>query len=422
MQHYRLNELDITLQREGTKQFTKASYPIRYGRYSEIETRKYHFQFNLNGEIKFIRGLNRDWPHPAEWLKRTDADDWVYYSAGGYRGVLHVLGEHYLPCLSYPSNSVYEYNPFSDGNIQKAIAAWSRLQEGLRGIRTNGMPSKVKDFLALIASCDSKALQTKSEKLHRIIGGQVSVLPPDTRHVDYGVIPLMLADGCRYHCGFCCIKTRQNFRPRSRENIMQQIRQLKAFYDADLLNYNALFLGNHDALAAGRERICLAAAEAYAAFDFENAYVKNPTLFLFGSVDSLLDAGDNLFKTLDQIPFYTYINIGLESADAGTLRRIQKPLKISQIEDAFQMMLAVNHSYPNLEITANFLLGDHLSPDHYHTLVELIRNRLDRYYSKGAIYLSPLNTSNDNRKLLRKFVEIKNLSRLPTYLYLIQRL
>ncbi len=108
--------------------------------------------------------------------------------------------------------------------------------------------------------------------------------------------------------------------------------------------------------------------------------------------------------------------------DAATRRSIQKPLEISKIEDAFQMMLAVNRNYPNLEITVNFLLGDRLSPDHYHALVELIRNRLDRFYSKGAIYLSPLNTSRDNRKLLRKFVEIKNLSRLPTYLYLIQRL
>lgn len=422
MVHYRLNNLEITLEREGVKRFTKASYPIRYGRYSEIETREYLFQFNLNGDIKYIRGLNQDWPHPAEWLKRTDADDWVYYSTGGYRGVLHVLGEHYLHCLSYPSNSLYEFNPFSDGNIQKAIAAWSRLQEGLRGIRTNGMPSKVKDFLALIASCDSKALQAKSEKLHRIIGGQVSVLPPDTRHVDYGVIPLMLADGCRYHCGFCCIKTRQNFRPRSRENVRQQIRQLRAFYDADLLNYNALFLGNHDALAAGRDRICMAAAEAYAAFDFEKTHVKNPVLFLFGSMDSLLDAGNNLLETLNRMPFYTFINIGLESVDAATLRRIQKPLEVAKIVDAFQMMLAVNRRYPNLEITANFLLGDHLSPDHYHALIELIRNRLDRYYSKGAIYLSPLNTSRDRRKLLRRFVDIKNLSRLPTYLYLIQRL
>ena len=58
MEHYRLNNLDITLEREGVKRFTKASYPIRYGRFCEIETQKYLFQFNLNGEIKYIRGLH----------------------------------------------------------------------------------------------------------------------------------------------------------------------------------------------------------------------------------------------------------------------------------------------------------------------------------------------------------------------------
>ena len=422
MGHYRLNNLDITLEREGAKRFTKTSYPIRYGRFCEIETQKYLFQFNLNGEIKYIRGFTQDWPHPAEWLKRTDADDWVYYSTGGYRGIFHALGEYYLPCLSYPSNSVYGYNPFADSNIQKAFSVWSRLLADLRSMRTNGIPPKIRDFLCLISGCDSHTLRMKSEKLHRIIGGQVSVLPPDTRHVDYGVIPLMLADGCLYHCGFCCVKTRQNFRPRPRNNVRQQIRQLQAFYGADLTNYNAVFLGNHDALAAGRERICMVAAEAYAAFDFEKAYVKNAALFLFGSVDSLLDAGNNLFEALNRMPFYTYINIGMESMDAGTLRSIQKPLEIHKIEDAFRMMLAVNRSFPNLEITANFLLGDRLPPVHYQALIELIRNRLDRYYSKGAVYLSPLNTSHDNRRLLRTFVEIKNLSRLPTYLYLIQRL
>ena len=422
MEHYRLNNLDITLEREGAKRFTKASYPIRYGRFCEIETQNYLFQFNLNGEIKYIRGLTRDWPHPAEWLKRTDADDWVYYSTGGYRGTFHVLGEYYLPCLPYPSNSVYGYNPFADGNIQQAFAAWSRLLTDIRSLQANGMPATIKDFIGLISDCDSHTLRMKSEKLHRIIGGQVSVLPPDTRHVDYGVIPLMLADGCLYHCGFCCIKSRQSFRLRSQNNVRQQIRQLQAFYGADLTNYNAVFLGNHDALAAGRERICMAAAEAYAAFGFEKAYVKNPALFLFGSVDSLLDAETNLFEALNRGPFYTYINIGLESMDAATLRSIDKPLEIYKIEDAFRMMLAVNRSYPNLEITANFLLGDRLPPDHYQALIKLIRNRLDRYYSKGAIYLSPLNTSRDNRRLLRTFVEIKNLSRLPTYLYLIQRL
>ena len=166
----------------------------------------------------------------------------------------------------------------------------------------------------------------------------------------------------------------------------------------------------------------MAAAESYKAFGFERAYVKNPALFLFGSVDSLLDAGNDLFEALKGMPYHTYINIGLESMDAATLRNLQKPLETRKIEDAFQMMLSVNRSYPNLEITANFLLGDRLPPVHYQTLVELIRDRLDRFYSKGAIYLSPLNTSRDNRKLLSTFVEIKNLSRLPTYLYLIQRL
>jgi len=201
MENYRLNNLNITLDREGASRFTKTSYPIRYGRFCEIETQEYLFQFNLNGEIKYIRGLNQDWPHPAEWLKRTDAHDWVYYSTGGYRGTFHALGEYYLPCLPYPSNSVYGYNPFADSNIQKAFSVWSRLLADLCSMRTNGMPPKIRDFLCLISGCDSHTLRMKSEKLHRIIGGQVSVLPPDTRHVDYGVIPLMLADGCLYHSG-----------------------------------------------------------------------------------------------------------------------------------------------------------------------------------------------------------------------------
>jgi hypothetical protein len=292
----------------------------------------------------------------------------------------------------------------------------------IRSLRTSELPSTVKDFLSLACGQDDRALRTKSGKLHRIIGGRISVLPPDARHVDYGLIPLMLADGCLYRCGYCCVKDQQNFRLRSPDNVKRQIRQLQTFYGADLGNYNAVFLGNHDALAAGHERICMAADESYAAFGFESAYVKNPSLYLFGSVDSLLSGGDHLIEALKRLPFYTYINIGLESVDPATLRSIQKPLDSRKIENAFQMMLDVNRCYPNIEITANFLLGDCFSSDHYQALVELLRHRLDRYYSKGAIYISPLNTSSDNRGLLRRFIEIKNQSRLPTYLYLIQRL
>jgi wyosine [tRNA(Phe)-imidazoG37] synthetase (radical SAM superfamily) len=232
----------------------------------------------------------------------------------------------------------------------------------------------------------------------------------------------MIADGCLYHCDFCCIKTSQKFQPRAKENILQQIQELQSFYGINLSNYNALFLGNHDALAAGHELICMAAANAYSTFEFERSHVKDPKLFLFGSVDSLLAGGKTLIEAINRLPYYTYVNIGFESADAATLRRLNKPLAISKIEDAFQMMLDVNRSYHNIEITANFLLEDRFPPNHYRSLIELVRNGLDRFYSKGALYLSPLNTSQNKRALVRKFVEIKNLSRLPTYLYLIQRL
>lgn len=422
MESYKLNNLNITVDKEGANRFEKVSYPIRYGIFSEIKTPQYLFQFNLNGEIKHIRGLSQNWPHPAEWLKRTDADDWVFYSVGGYNEIFYLIGEYYLPFFQYPSNSVWEYNPFADKNIQMALAAWSQLRVDLCALLTNGLPPKIRDFLFLISRNDSNALRLKSEKFHQIIGGKVSVLPPDTRHVDYEVIPLMIADGCLYHCSFCCIKSRLHFRTRSKENIRRQIRRLQTFYGPQLCNYNSVFLGNHDALAAGNEIICMAASEAYAAFVFEKSFVKNPTLFLFGSVDSLLTAGNSLFEALNKIPFYTYINIGLESGDKATLARIRKPLEIRKIEDAFEMMLEVNRGYPNIEITANFLMGDRFPLDHYRSIIELARNRLDRFYSKGAIYLSALNTSQNKRELFRAFVEIKKLSRLPAYLYLIQRL
>jgi radical SAM superfamily enzyme YgiQ (UPF0313 family) len=302
------------------------------------------------------------------------------------------------------------------------LTAWPQLQLNLRKIPIDGVPLRIKDFITLIIRNDKNRLRLKSKKLHRIIGATVSVLPPDSRHVDYEVIPLMIADGCLYHCNFCRVKSQQSFRPRSRENVLAQIRRLQTFYGANLGNYNALFLGNHDALAAEPDHICMAATRAYEAFGFSKAYVKNPSLFMFGSVDSLLKNGNGLFEPLNRIPMYTYINIGFESRDAVTLLRINKPLEISKIEDAFQMMLEVNRNFTNIEITANFLLGDVFPPEHYRSLVELIRNRLDRFYSKGAIYLSPLDTSRDKSKLLSRFVEIKKMSRLPTFIYLIQRL
>ena len=46
----------ITLNRRGADEYTKISYPLKYGIYSEIETQDAVLQFNLNHEIIRIKG------------------------------------------------------------------------------------------------------------------------------------------------------------------------------------------------------------------------------------------------------------------------------------------------------------------------------------------------------------------------------
>ncbi len=420
-----LNNLLISVEKQGPVSIKKDSFPLRYGKYSEIKTSEYEFRFNLNGEIKFIRGLNVDWPHPAEQLKRTDGNDWVYYSVGdksSEHGIISWLGEYYLPCLPYPSNSIWEVNYFSDLNIMNGFAAWSQLYANLYGARKDGLHPKAKKLINLILNNDDMVLYERSQKLSKITGVKVSVLPPDTRNVDYEIVPLIIADGCLYHCGFCCVKSAQKFKTRSKSEILAQIRQLKAFYGRNLENYNALFLGNHDALASGDELIYMAAYEAGAALGFGSSSTKTPMLFLFGSVGSLLKSKPELFEKLSKLPFYTYINIGFESIDPATLEFIRKPIEAPNVREAFRKMLEVNATYANIEITGNFLIGETLSSEHYQSLAELLRDVSAPSNGKGAIYLSPIKDSPKKRELLPQFFEIKNQSQLPIYIYLIQRL
>ncbi|MBU1056383.1 MAG: radical SAM protein [Proteobacteria bacterium] len=419
------NNLSFSVEKQSPITITKASFPLRYGRYSEIKTSECEFIFNLNGEIKFVRGLNTNWPHPAEQLKRTDGNDWLYYTVGdvgGEKGIISWVGEYYLPCLPYPSNAVWEVNYYKDANIMNAFAAWSQLYANLYGMKKDGLHSRIKDLINLILQNHDGVLYERSQKLNSIIGERVSVLPPDTRHVDYEVIPIIIADGCLYHCDFCCVKSARKFQPRSKDNIIDQIQQLKAHYGRNIENYNALFLGNHDALAAGEELICYTASEAFKAFYLKVAHSSTPFLYLFGSVDSMLNSKKKLFDKLNQLPYYTYINIGFESIDTPTLKLIQKPVDTAKVQDAFYKMLEVNTNYSNIEITGNFLIGEQLLPDHYQSLAELLRTTSSNTLKKGAIYLSPLKDSPKKRELLPQYFEIKNQSQLPVYMYLIQRL
>ena len=254
----------------------------------------------------------------------------------------------------------------------------------------------------------------------RIIGGRISVLPPDARHADYELLPLTIARGCFYKCAFCRVKNSLMFEALDDAEIFKNLFEMTALYDKELRNINSIFLGEHDALAVNRSLLIASAQAAFQAIDQANCYMSGRNLFLFGSVTSLLAA--DCFAELAMLPGCTYINIGLESADQKTLDLLGKPISAALVREAFSRMQQINRSYPNLEITANFVMADHLPEGHYRSIVELIRDSLPRPQSKGSIYFSPLAFDQPSRAKMFAFHNLKRLSRLPTYLYLIQRL
>jgi hypothetical protein len=427
MESYELDHLIIRLNKEGSREFSKVSFPVRHGLFSEVRTPEYLFQFNLNGEIKFIQGLTRAWPHPAEWLKRTLGNDWVYYSAGDYKGIYDYFGEYYFPYLSYPSNSIMDGSPFNDPSVILAKKSLQALRSQIDQLISRPMPRSLKDFLTRVIRNDEETLKRKADQLHRLIGGPLTVLPPDTRHVDYEVIPIIVADGCLYHCGFCRVKTGQDFAPRAVQDVIRQMKDLKRFLGQDLHNYNAIFLGQHDALSSGRELLEAVIEGAYEIFEFERSHLRGACLFLFGSVDSMIRSEERLFESLSRSPFSTYINIGLESNDPKTLETLKKPISVEKLREAFTRVLEINRRYEKIEVTSNFVFGEDLPSGHLPSLSDLTRNRVSLISNKGTVYLSPLadeeiGDKKSKRELLRRFLKLKTESRLPAFIYLIQRL
>ena len=155
--------------------------------------------------------------------------------------------------------------------------------------------------------------------------------------------------------------------------------------------------------------------------------MERPRLFFFGSADSLLDAKEGVFRLLNQMPFATHINIGLESADAATLEFLKKPLSRGKIRDTFARMCAINREYERIEASANFVIGLGLPQGHLTSLSSLARDAGGSFCGKGHFYISPMVRDSragreEKRALLAQFDRIKAATVLPTSLYLIQRL
>jgi hypothetical protein len=411
----------IILEKKGDFNYTRMSYPVHCGVFSEIAAKDFVLHFNLNGEIIRAKGQGQTWGHPHEWLKRTAGNDWVYYSTGGYAGVFEATGEYYLPNFAYETNNLLGGAPFTQQEVVDLVASWHLKLTHLTEKISNPPPA-ISHFLSKSLANSPTTLEEKAQQLSAIVGGRISVLPPDARHVDYNIIPLTIAAGCLYKCRFCKVKNAHPFCVKTKEEISNQISRLKNLYAADLANYNALFLGEHDALQAGADTICFSIQEAYRGFGFADSHIEGCKTFLFGSATSLLDAPEHLFIDLEQMPGMTYINIGLEAVDQETLDKLGKPLSAALVQKAFDKMQDVNNRYATIEITANFVLDEHLPENHYPAILQLIRDRLIHSKPKGSVYFSPLTFNQPSRARLFAFNRLKVLSRLPTFLYTIQRL
>jgi len=411
----------IDIFKRGLVRYEKTSYPSRTGIYHEIETADARLHFNLNGEIIRLIGKNRDWPHPQEWLKRTVGNDWIYYSTGGYTGVFETTGEYYLPNLPYATNNHMGGNPFAIAGVKNQLDSWQERAGGALE-QTAGVSARLAAVAEKVTVNTPARLAETGARFHLLTDGAVSVLPPDTRHVDYQVIPLPISRGCLYKCGFCRVKNNSRFRELRPDEIEQKIDGLRTLYGSDLINYNAVFLGDHDALNSDPDLIRFAMMLAHRALSLGDSFVQDSHTFMFGSVTSLLKHDLNFYRALDALPGRLYINIGLESAHQETLDVLQKPISAAAVETAFERLVDINASCPTIEVTANFVTHPTLPQGHYQAMLSLIRDRINTPRPKGCIYLSPLQFDNPSRARLFDFYKLKRLSRLPLFMYTIQRL
>lgn len=415
------NGLVLTINRKEKSPYRKINTPQRDIYYSSIRTKGYELNFNLKGEIKMIRGLGMKWPHPYNWLTRSDGNDWVYYKTGsmGKRNIINFVGENYLPCLTYQSNQIFEFNPYTDPSIASALAEWSQVYGNLYEGNFDDLDPEFIEFVDLVLKNGEDALHKSSKELHSITGGRISVLPPDTRHVNYEVVPLMISEGCIYNCKFCYVKSKKKFQTYSSDQIETNVEKLRAFYGENIKNYNGLFLGNHDGLFAGVDTIDMAATISYDRFGY-NSLGYRPKLFLFGSADSFLREEDSLSR-INDLPYHTYINIGFESVDKDTLTELGKPLTPEKNREVFNKMVEVNSNYKNIEITGNFILSEDFSETHNQSIIELLQGVKEKT-NKGGIYFSPLVNNQNREATLDIFFDIKEKVSYPVYIYLIQRL
>ncbi len=410
----------------GRSDYTPLSMPVSYGIRDKVKFKGFGLEFDMNGAIKYIYGLDPErWPDPTARLKLTLANEWIYLDPSGYDDVFALTGRYYLPRSRKWDRLLFSDDIFNSSFILDALACWRELVAICKTgpVKFSDEDNAIGNLVRRIGNYDGPALSRRSDRLHRIIRGTVPILPPDCVNVEYEVIPLIVSEGCLYNCSFCCLKTGVDFSPRPIDDVKRQLTELKSFFSADLLNYNSIFLGQNDALAADRELVLNAAHLAYEELEIEDSYLRGSNLFMFASPDSFLATEGKFWESLDRLPFsHCYINVGLESFDQTTLDMLGKPVDAATVEEAFFKAEDLNRRSGGLSVSLNFVVGENLPQAHMDKLDDFLSKR-SRPVLKGAVYISPLSGwIKDFRDLKRKIFQLKSRSRWPLFLYLFHSL
>lgn len=398
------------------------SYPARFGRYHELHWKDCTYHLALDGFPKFLQGRGETWPHPLEWLKLSRAGDWVYYSAMGYRDLHDLCGEYYYPFLSYSSNPIFDDNPLKTPVVQGLLANHDLhcTKAALLVQDAVDLTKEEMEVLSLFSRWNSKAIARYANKLHRIIKANVPVLPPDCRHVDYDVIPLVISEGCLANCGFCRIKTTNGFHQRSIAEVKEQIIELKKHFGPELANYAGLFLGQHDGLGSGIEPVMHAVEQAIDILQL-GQLIKPVMVFLFASVSSLMAISDYTLTRLTALPAKIFINVGIESFDQETLNILRKPVTAKENQKAFDRILKINRSHNDLAISVNLVSGNSVGPDHIPTTLAIL-SRMTGFDPYTTLYLAPLMDDFHIKGFFDDLQRLKSMHKMAVFPYLIQRL
>ncbi len=370
------------------REYTPMSFLGYHGRLQVVDAQGMRFLFDLEGRLKWVAVQEGErWPGAGTALRRTLGNHWLIYEQGVYDAAFALTGRYYIP------------RPLLAAQVKARLSGFDLLASrvGVHGFQ---------------------GLASQAMELWRLLGGTVPVLPPECSSVDYDVVPLFVTRGCLHNCSFCSVKSGIGLERLKWHEIVKQIEGLARYLGTDSINYNSLFLGQNDALAADPALIIGAASEAFHRLGLGRSIMRGSNLFLFASVDSLLDAPDHLFLQLDALPYeQVHINVGLESFDQETLERLGKPVTGAMVMAAFRRGLDLARGSVRLRFSFNVVTGPGLSEAHHRRLEEELM-ALDGPTSRCTIYVSPLLGHGwRDGELRRRVLGLKAASRLVLHLY-----